>query len=67
MRSTCFPQDDILEIHFSEKPVAREVSQDWNINISLAVDGSIVGIVILDAVNAGLMPFESGESRRSAA
>lgn len=67
MRTTYFPQDDSLEIHFSDKPIAREVSQDWNVNISYAGDGSVVGIVILDAVKAGFMPFESGESRRSAA
>ena len=67
MRTTYFPQDDILEIHFSDKAIAREVSQDWNVNISFAEDGSIVGIVILEAVKAGFMPFESGEPRRSAA
>ena len=41
--------DDILVMHFSDKPVTREVSQDWNLNIAYADDGSIVEIVILDA------------------
>ena len=67
MKTTYYPQDDILEIHFSDKPIAREVSQDWNVNLSFAEDGSLVEVVILDAVKAGLIPFESGEGRRSAA
>ena len=67
MRTTYYPQDDILEIRFSEKPINREVSQDWNINLSFAEDGSIVELVILDAVKAGFMPFKSGESHRTAA
>jgi hypothetical protein len=67
MKTTYYPQDDILEIHFSDKPITREVSQDWNVNLSFAEDGSVVEIVILDAVKAGFMPFESGERHRSAA
>lgn len=66
-RTTYYSQDDILEIHFSEKPVSREVSQDWNVNLSFAEGGSIVERVILDAVKAGFMPFKSGESSRTAA
>ena len=67
MRTTYYPQDDILEIRFSEKPISREVSQDWNINLSYAGDGSIVELVILDAVKAGFMPVASGKSHRTAA
>jgi hypothetical protein len=67
MKTTYYPQDDILEIHFSDKPIAREISQDWNVNLSYAADGSLVEVVILDAVKAGLIPFESGEGRRSVA
>jgi hypothetical protein len=67
MKTTYYPQDDILVIHFSDKPIVREVSQEWNVNLSFAGDGSVVEIVILDAVKAGFMPFESGEGRRSAA
>lgn len=44
----------------------RETSQDWNVNVSYAADGSIVEMVILDAVAAGLIPFHSGESRKAA-
>jgi uncharacterized protein YuzE len=66
MKSTYYPQDDILEIRFSDKPIVREISQDWNVNVSYAEDGSIVELVILDAIQAGLMPFHSGETRRAA-
>jgi len=66
MKTTYYPQDDILEIRFSEKAIAREVSQDWNVNVSYADDGTIVELVVLDAVKAGFMPFHSGD-RRSAA
>jgi hypothetical protein len=67
MNTIYYPQDDILEIRFSEKPIIREVSQDWNINLSFAEDGSIVELVILDAVKAGFMPFKSGDGNRRAA
>ena len=66
MKTIYFPQDDILEIRFSDKPIVREASQDWNVNVSYAADGSIVELVILDAVKLGLMPFESGGERRAA-
>lgn len=66
MRTTYYPEDDILEIKFSEKPVVREASQDWNVNVSFAADGTITEMVILDAVKAGLIPFHSGEARQAA-
>ena len=61
MKSIYFENDDILQIRVSDKPIAREVSQDWHTNISYAEDGSIVEIVLLDAKKEGLMPvkFES--------
>jgi uncharacterized protein YuzE len=49
--------DDILVLHFTDKPVSREVSQDWNLNIAYADDGSIVEIVILDAQASGAWPI----------
>lgn len=42
-------QDDILHVRMSGKPIAREVSRDWNTHISYAEDGTIVEIVLLDA------------------
>nr|WP_306670499.1 DUF2283 domain-containing protein [Acidithiobacillus ferrooxidans] len=56
MKTDYHATDDILVLHFSDKPVAREVSQDWNLNISYADDGCIVEIVILDAKASGAWP-----------
>ena len=33
MKTIYYQQDDLLEIHLSDKPVAREVSQDWNVSV----------------------------------
>ncbi|MEW5973921.1 MAG: DUF2283 domain-containing protein [Pseudomonadota bacterium] len=68
MKAVYHPQDDILVLHFSDKPIVRETSQDWNVNVSYAEDGSVVEMVILDAVASGLIPFQAGdEPRRKAA
>lgn len=61
MKALYHPQDDILELRLSDKKIVRETSQDWNIHISYAEDGSVVEIVILDAVAEGLIPFRAGE------
>lgn len=66
MKTIYYPQDDIVEIRFSDKPIAREVSQDWNVNVSYAQDGTVVELVILDAVASGFMPFESGSGETAA-
>ena len=58
MKSIYFESDDILQIRVSDKPIVREVSQDWNTNISYAEDGSIVEIVLLDAKKEGMLPLE---------
>ena len=63
MKTTYYPQDDILEIHLSDKPIVREVSQDWSVSVSYAEDGSVVELVILDAVKAGFIPFGSGQRK----
>jgi len=44
----------------SDKKIVRETSQDWNVHLSYAEDGSVVEIVILDAVAEGLIPFRAG-------
>ena len=58
MKSIYLESNDILQIRVSDKPIVREVSQDWNTNISYAEDGSIVEIVLLDAKKEGLLPLE---------
>jgi hypothetical protein len=58
MKTTYYDQDDILVIHLSDKPIAREVSQDWNTHISYAADGTAVEVVVLDARAIGALPVE---------
>lgn len=59
MKTTYFEDDDILVLHMADKPIVREVSQDWNTHISYAEDGSVVEVVVLDARAAGAMPVYS--------
>jgi hypothetical protein len=58
MRITYFEKDDTLVIHFADKPVAGEVSQDWNTHVSFAADGSVVEVVILEARAHGAFPVK---------
>jgi YD repeat-containing protein len=62
MQTIYYPGDDILEIHFSDKPIVREVSQGWNVNISYDAEGNIVEMVILDARAIGLMPVQEKQA-----
>jgi hypothetical protein len=54
MRTTSHDEDDVLVIHLSDKPIVREVSQDWNTHISYAEDGTVVEVVLLDARASGV-------------
>ena len=65
MKSIYFENDDILQIRMSDKPIVREVSQDWHTNISYAEDGTIVEIVLLDAKKEGLLPVEFRKAARA--
>ncbi len=58
MKAIYFEKDDIFQIRVSDKAIVREVSQDWNTNISYAEDGTVVEIVLLDAKKEGLLPLE---------
>jgi len=64
MHTTYYPDDDILEIKFSDRPIVREVSQDWNTCLSYDADGKVVEMVILDAKAIGAWPAE--EQKRAA-
>ena len=57
MRTTYYDEDDILVIHLSDKPIVREVSQDWNTHISYAEDGTTVEVVVLEARVNGAYPM----------
>jgi hypothetical protein len=53
LKTTYFDEDDTLVMRLSDKPIAREVSQDWNTHIAYAADGSVVEAVILQATARG--------------
>ena len=63
MRTTYYDEDDILVVHLSDKPVSREVSQDWNTHISYAADGTAVELVLLDAKGNGAYPLAIEHAR----
>ena len=55
---TTYYDDDTLVIRPSDKPIVREVSQDWNTHVSYAQDGSVVETVILEAAKIDAWPLE---------
>lgn len=63
MHTTYFDEDDILVIRLSDKPIVREVSQNWNTHISYAEDGSMVEVVLLEARANGAYPLEVQHAR----
>lgn len=56
MNTKYYEDDDILVIRLNDNPITKEVSQDWNINISYDKNGHIVQMVILEAKEKGLFP-----------
>jgi hypothetical protein len=58
MHTIYFENDDILEIKFSDAPVVKEFSKDWNTCISLDAAGNIVQMVVLDAKKIGAYPVQ---------
>ncbi|WP_298234416.1 DUF2283 domain-containing protein [uncultured Azohydromonas sp.] len=58
MKLTYFQGDDTLVIRLSDKPIAREVSQDWRTHVSYAADGTVVETVILEARECGAWPLQ---------
>ncbi|CAK0743373.1 conserved hypothetical protein [Gammaproteobacteria bacterium] len=65
MNATYYEEDDILELRFSDAPIVKEVSQDWNVNLSFDAIGNLVEVVILEAREAGILP-PAMEIRRAA-
>lgn len=61
MKTTYFDADDILVFHLSDKPIVREVSEDWDTHVSYAADNTIVEVVILD-VHQGSVSFTYAQS-----
>ena len=65
MKTTYFEDDDTLVIWLSDKPIVREVSQDWRTHVSYAADGTVVETVILEARECGAWPLQV-EQRKAA-
>ena len=57
MKTTYFDDDDTLVIRLSDKPIVREVPQDWHTHVSFAADSSVVETVILEARESGAWPL----------
>ncbi|MCK9398343.1 MAG: DUF2283 domain-containing protein [Methylobacter sp.] len=58
MKTIYYPEDDILELHFSENPIVRETTQDWNVVLSYDASNHLVQMVILEASASGLLPLQ---------
>ncbi len=58
--ATYWNEDDILEVRFSDKAVAREVSESWHVHKSYAADGELVAVVFLDAAKEGYFTSTAG-------
>jgi len=56
MRAKYYDGDDILVVRLSDKPIHREVSQGWCTHISYAADGTVVEVIVLDAMVNGAYP-----------
>ena len=61
METLYYPDDDILVLKLSNAPIVKEISQDWNVNVSYDDDGNIVEMVVLDAKASGLYPVHAEE------
>jgi predicted ATP-grasp superfamily ATP-dependent carboligase len=58
VKTIYYDEDDTLVIRLSDKPIVREVSQDWHTHISYAADGTVVETVILEAARIGAWPMQ---------
>ncbi len=63
METLYYEDDDILVLKFSDAPIVKEISQDWNVNISYDAKGNIVEMVVLEAKEAGLYPVHTRQSQ----
>jgi len=61
-RPNYYAEDDIFVLRMSDKPIVREVAQDFKTCISYAGDGSVVEMVILEAAKQGALPIQQVET-----
>ncbi|MGQ0544299.1 MAG: DUF2283 domain-containing protein [Betaproteobacteria bacterium] len=58
--------DDILYLRFSDEPVTRDESLNWNVHVGFSASG-IREITILEAKKRGYLPLKIDETLKSAA
>lgn len=66
MRIDYNEKDDILYIRFSDEPVTRDESLNWNVHIGYSAEG-IREISILEAKKRGYLPLKIDDALKSAA
>ena len=62
MKTIYYPEDDILELHFSDNPIVKETAQDWNIVFSCDAKNHLVQMVVLEASASGLLPLQERQA-----
>jgi hypothetical protein len=55
--------EDILYIRFSDEPVTRDESLNWNVHVGFSASG-IREITILEAKKRGYLPLSIDDARR---
>jgi len=58
--------EDVLYIRFSDEPVTRDESLNWNVHVGFSA-GGIREITILDAKKRGYLPVKLDDALKSAA
>jgi uncharacterized protein YuzE len=58
--------DDVLYIRFSDEPITRDESLNWNVHVGFSANG-IREITILDAKKRGYLPIRIDDALKSAA
>jgi uncharacterized protein YuzE len=59
-------KEDTLFIRFSDEPVTRDESLNWNVHVGYSAEG-IREITILDAKKHGYLPLKIDDALKSAA
>lgn len=62
MKTIYYPENDILELYFSDNPIVKETTQDWNIVLSYDAHNHLVQMVVLEASASGLLPLQERQA-----
>lgn len=66
MRISYDEKEDTLYIRFSDEPVTRDESLNWNVHVGYSAEG-IGEITILEAKKRGYLPLKIDDGLKSAA